>query len=228
MTMHPNDKKLFDEHPAPLWEAWMEMHPAHINCTTPSYGPMMYWIMRAITGPNAVEIGVAQGYTSWFIAQGVKDNNTRFGCDGKYVAIDIGDKRPIFDPWIKDGLPMEFWQTDSLKVTHEMLNEAFPSGIDLIFQDGWHNTEHCMKELELYYPHLKGNGDGYLIMHDIYAYCEEYYKEVMKDPRWNFESVRFLNNYGLAICRKMDGYDHDKVFWPTGDQPDQDLDNPIL
>ena len=40
---------------------------------------------------------------------------------------------------------------DSLTVKPEM----FKKPIDLIFQDGCHETDHCLKELELYYPLLK-------------------------------------------------------------------------
>jgi len=218
--LHPIDEKLFEEYPAPLWEAWMKIHPTHINHTTPYFGPLFYWLLRSLGGVNAIEIGVAQGYSSFFIASAIKDNNTRYAANGKYVAIDVMDKSYIFNPLIKEGLPIEVWTIDSVKVTREMLLKAFPAGIDLIFQDGWHNTEHCLKELEIYYPHLKGNGNGLWVMHDVHSWCEEYYEIVMKDPRWDFsERIRFLNNYGLAICRKMEGYDYNKRHWPQGDQP---------
>ena len=219
-SLHPVDEAIFKEHPSPLWEAWMRIHPTHINHTTPHFGPMLYHIIRAMGCPYAIEIGVAQGYTSFFMASAIRDNNVRYGCNGRYVAIDVMDKHYIFDPLIKEGFPIDVWTTNSLDVKKEQL-ASFPGGIDLIFQDGWHNTKHCLKELELFYPYLKGDGNGYWIMHDVYSYCEEYYNIVMKDPRYKFESVRFLNNYGLAICRKMEGYDYNKKFWPQGDQPEE-------
>lgn len=219
--LHPKDKELFDQYPSSLWEAWMKLHPTHVNHTTPFFGPMLYWITRAIGAHIAVEIGIAQGYTSFFMAAAIKDNNVRYQMKGKYIAIDIKPKQYIFDPLIDQGFPIVFYEKNSLDIN---LDELGGEGkVDLIFQDGWHNTKHCLKELnQLIYPALKDNGNGYLIMHDVYSWCEQYYNIVAKDPKYNFEAVRFLNNYGLAICRKMDNYDHNKVFWPDGDQKEQD------
>jgi hypothetical protein len=28
-----------------------------------------------------------------------------------------------------------------------------------------------------------------------------------------------MENYGLAVCRKMNNYDYNKIHWPNGDQP---------
>jgi len=218
--LHPMDQKIFDDHPSDIWESMMRLHGSHINHTTPHFGPMLYWIIRAIGACNVIEIGVAQGYTSWFMAQAIKDNNIRYSMKGKYVAIDIDDKRPLFDPWKEEGMPVEFWQMNSVEVPEDKLAEC---KWDLIFQDGWHNTKHCTKELEMYYPHLKDNGNGYWIMHDVYSWCEEYYDLVMeKKNEYPFEAIRFLNNYGLAICRNMKNYDHSKRFWPQGDQPESE------
>lgn len=211
--LHPKDKELFDEHPDKIMESIMLHHPSCINGTLPFYGPLLNFLIKASTGVNALEIGVAQGYSSYFMAQAIQYNNARFKHAGKYVGIDIGDKTPLFEDMRRMDLPVEFWHMDSLEALPLMKGREF----DVIFQDGYHNTQHCLKELELFYPMLKGKGDGYLVIHDVYAYCEEYYKIMMKDSRYKFESVRFLNNYGLAICRKMEGYDYDKVFWPEGD-----------
>lgn len=192
----------------------MSDHFAKINTTLPYYGPMLYWITRAIGAHYVLEIGVAQGYSSFFLANAIKDNNERLGMNGKYIGIDFADKKHVETQLKELGLPAEIWHIDSIKVTDDMLK---PYPLDLVFQDGFHNTEHCLKELEIFYPHLKDAGRGYLIAHDVYAYCEEYYRKMISDPRYKFESVRFLENYGLAICRKMDNYDYDHIHWPTGD-----------
>ena len=218
--LHPLDEALFKEYPAPLWESAMRLHHTLINHTTPFFGPLLYWLIRAIGGIDVVEIGIAQGYTSFFMASAVKDNNARYKANGKYVAIDIADKHPIFDPLIERGFPIEVWTINSVAVTQEMIKKTFPTGIDLVFQDGWHNTEHCFKELDIFYPHVKDKGVGYWVMHDVYSWCERFYNKLVKDPRWKLnECVRLMNNYGLAICRKMDNYDYEKIHWIDGDQP---------
>lgn len=219
--LHKLDKEIFDQYPSEIWEAMMKIHPTHINHTTPFFGPMLYWIIRAIGAHTVVEIGIAQGYSSFFMAAAIKDNNIRFQMKGEYIAIDIADKRPLFDPMIAQGYPIRFIQKNSLEVSVEDLGGK--GRVDLIFQDGWHNTKHCFKELDnLIYPALKDNGNGYLIMHDVYSWCEEYYRLVIQDPKYKFEAIRFMNNYGLALCRKMDNYDYAKIHWPDGDQKEED------
>ena len=205
----------FIKYPAPIWESSMSDHFAKINTTLPYYGPMLYWIIRAIGAVNVLEIGVAQGYSSYFMASAIKDNNERQGMNGKYIGVDFADKKHIEIQLKEKGLPAEIWHMDSITMTHEMLQ---PYPLDLVFQDGFHNTEHCMKEMAILYPHIKDAGRGYLVMHDVYAFCEGYYKKLMADPRYDFsEAVRFLHNYGLAITRRMDNYDHDHIHWPDGD-----------
>lgn len=228
--LHPKDKELFDEHPDKIMESIMLHHPSCVNGTLPHYGPLLNFLIKASTGINALEIGVAQGYSSYFIAQAIQYNNQRFNMNGKFIGIDIGDKHDLFKSMQDDGLPVQFIQGDSVEVLPTLKDIKF----DFIFQDGYHNTEHCLKELRLFYPMLKGNGDGYLVIHDVYAQCEEYFKEIIDNNKdnysycsstfdfnkyreWHFEYVRFLNNYGLAICRKMEGYDFTKEFWPDGD-----------
>ena len=223
--LHSVDQVLFNDHASPMWEAAMRLHRTHVNSTTPHFGPLLYWWARAIGACNVMEIGVAQGYTSWFLAEAVKDNGVRYGFKGRYIAVDIGDKTSLFQPMIDDGLPVEVWTMDSKDII------CAPSGgqgviqpgtFDLIFQDGWHNTKFCLNELKYIYPALKPKGDGYLVAHDVYSWCEEYYKIILNDPQYKWESIRLMNNYGLAIMRKMEGYDNNKIHWPQGDQPPED------
>lgn len=209
--LHEADQKEFDQYPAPLWERVMRFHPMHINHTLPFYGPMLYWIIRAATCENVVEIGVAEGYSSFFMASAIADNNTRYGTQGRYYGIDICIRPTYIDPILDRGLPATFIEANSLDITRDMLCDK---PIDLIFQDGCHDLDHCLKELELYYPWVKDKGDGYIIMHDVHYLCEQYFDIIRKDSRYNFEFVRFINNYGLAICRKMDGYDESHRICP--------------
>ncbi len=243
--LHINDKNLFEEHPSLIWESLMKIHPTHINHTTPFFGPLLYWLVRCSGGDMAMEIGVAQGYTSWFMAQGIKDNNRRFQMKGKYIPVDVCPKRYIFDPWKEAGIPVEYWQMDSAKITigpttqyvqvdpenqgkEKLYNPKQTATVkansfDVIFQDGWHNLEHNIKELDQFiYPALKEKGNGYLVIHDTQSWCEKYWKYIdqkIKAGKYKLEFVRFIHNYGLAICRKMDNYDYEKIDWPEGDQP---------
>ena len=224
--LHKVDQELFKNHPCDIWEAMMKLHRSHVNSTTPCFGPLLYWWARAIGAANIMEIGIAQGYTSWFLAEAVKDNGVRYGFKGRYIAVDIADKTPLFQPMIDDGQPIEVWTMDSKDII------CAPSGgkgviqpgtFDMIFQDGWHNTKHCLKELDYIYPALKERGEGYLVAHDVYSWCEDYYKVITTDPKYKWETIRLMNNYGLAIMRKMEGYDYKKIFWPEGDQKDQGI-----
>lgn len=210
--LHELDQDEFNKYPAPLWEVWMKMHTSHINATLPNYGPMLYWFTRGISAKLVVEIGVAEGYTSFFLANAVQDVMIRQGeTNYKYIGIDTHIRAEYTDP-IKNAYSIAaFWEMNSLDVTPNMFNEQ---QIDLIFQDGCHDTDHCLKELELFYPLLKDKGNGYIIMHDVHYLCEEYFEIVRKDNRYKFEYVRMIENYGLAICRKMDNYNYEKKTCP--------------
>lgn len=232
------DLGYFKVHPAPMYEAMTRVNPCEmINSTTPQYGPMLYTIGRAIPAYNVLEIGVAEGWSSGFMAYAVKENNTRFGMNGKYWGLDIGDKKHLQKMHDEAGLPSEFITHEKGSVDfleHEELWPAewrardFAGFFDLIFIDGLHEINYVRREMELVYPLLKGNGNGYLCNHDVYSFMEALWPEILAQqapdiegvmrPRW--ESLRFLENYGFGICRKMEGYDHKKVFWPSGDQKD--------
>jgi len=54
--LHPLDEALFKEYPAPLWESAMRLHHTLINHTTPFFGPLLYWLIRAIGGIDVIEI----------------------------------------------------------------------------------------------------------------------------------------------------------------------------
>lgn len=224
----------FDQYPAPVYEALCRLNPAEsINSTTPFYGPLLYTIARAIGAHRVLEIGVAQGWTSGFLAWAVQENNVRYGAGGQFWAIDIDDKAYIQKNHDALKLPSSFIHHPEGSVhflEHPELwpAEWGPEAFDLIFIDGLHETNYVRRETELVYPLLKGNGNGYLVHHDVYAFMEKLWPEIVAQtapdkegvlrPRW--EHMRFLNNYGLGLLRKMEGYDHKKQFWPDGDQKD--------
>jgi len=212
--LHPEDKKYFEKYPAPIFELLVRNHYIQINHTTPFYGILLYSIIRAIQALSVAEIGVGYGWCSYFMAMAVKENMTRYQANGRYLAIDIsGRPKNLFDLMEKDGLPVKFIQCNSLEIKSK--DYIFENRkLDLIFQDGNHETKHCFKELDEIYPALKDNGNGYLICHDTNAWCEEYFKALRKDPRYKFEYISFPQNYGLTFFRNMANYDYDKIRFP--------------
>jgi len=232
-ALHPNDQAYFNEFPSPMYEAMTRLNAGELNGTTPHYGPMLYTIGKAVGAINALEIGVARGWSAGFMAWAVKENNSRYAMNGKYYGLDCSGKTDLQEAHIKMGLPSVFIQDKKGSVHYlENQKEWYPEMFDLIFIDGWHNNKYVQRELELVYPLLKGRGDGYLCFHDIYAFVEESWPKfidrvapdvvgVMR-PAW--ENIRFAQNYGFGILRKMEGYDHSKVYWPSGDQKDAECD----
>jgi hypothetical protein len=222
--------------PAPMWEAMTRLNPCEvINSTTPQYGPLLYSIARSIPAFRVLEIGIAEGWSSGFMAWAVKENNTRFTMNGRFYGLDCSDKSRIQVAHDEIELPSTFIQHEKGSVDfleHRELwpddwKNADPAGFfDLIFIDGLHQVDYVRREIELVYPLLKGNGSGYLCNHDVYSFMESLWPEIVKQtapdcqgvehPRW--EHIRFLENYGFGIMRKMEGYDYKKQFWPDGDQ----------
>ena len=230
------DLGYFKIYPAPMWEAMLRLLPCeNINSTTPHYGPILYTIGRAIPAFNVLEIGIAEGYSSGFMAWAVQENNTRYAHKGRFWGLDISDKSHVQKRHDEVNLPSTFIQHDKGSVDFLEHRELWPAEwrdadsqgfFDLIFIDGLHEANYVRREIELVTPLLKGNGTGYLVNHDVYAFMEALWPEIVAQqapdkngvmrPRW--EHIRFLENYGLGIMRNMEGYDHDKVFWPSGDQ----------
>lgn len=218
----------FDEYPAPMYEAMCRLNPTEfINGTTPHYGPLLYNLARITGAHYALEIGIAEGWSSGFMSWGVYENNKRFAANGRFYGLDIDDKSLIQKAHDEVGLPSTFihhkpGSVDWLK-SQKLIT---PDSLHLVFIDGLHYGPYVEQEVDLIYPLLKGNGDGYLVLHDVYAFIENTWPKIVARqapdingimrPAW--EHMRFLPNYGLGILRKMEGYDHNKVFWPDGDQ----------
>lgn len=210
---HEKDLEYFSDHPAPLMELIHSKHFTNINSTLAFFGPMLYFLVRAFGSEQVLEIGHAEGYSSWYLANAIKDNATRFKMeDNRYYGIDIVQTESVKEK-LKD-LPAVVMNLDSMKITPETFKDIT---FDLIFQDGNHDTEHVLYELKTLYPQLKGEGRGYWIFHDCYGPAEEGFQEVLKlikNGTYNFEFVRlFDSNYGMAIMRKMEGYDESKRYW---------------
>jgi len=148
------------------------------------------------------------------MASACKDNAVRHGHNSMYYGVDIADKSELIKAINDRGVPAKLVQKNSLDCVHSDFDNEM---LELVFIDGWHSTGHVLKEMEIFYPMLKGGGAGYYVMHDVYAWCEDAFKEVRKRYP-NDECIRFLQNYGLAIFRKMEGYDHNKIYWPDGAQ----------
>jgi hypothetical protein len=209
------DMDYFKIYPAPMFEAMFNQHIGPCNSTTPYYGPLLYWLCRAVNALNVMEIGMAQGWSSFFMASAVKDTGVRNGVEGMYYGVEISDCTELFDRMKARGVNAKHIHKDSLKLIPADWDNKF---LDVVYQDGWHSTEYVLDELAILAPYLKDNGNGYWVMHDVYSWCEEGFAEVKKrHPNW--ECVRFLTNYGLAIFRNMDNYDYKKKYWDGPQKP---------
>lgn len=213
---HPKDVEYFTEFPSPIMETIHSTHFTNINSTITFFGPMLYFFARAIEAHRILEIGHAEGYTSWYLANAVKDNGLRYQVsDGMYYGIDIIQTEKTRDNILsKDPtLPIQIINMDSMTLKPDTFGDK---KFDMIFQDGCHDREHVLYELEAMYPALRGEGFGYWVAHDVYGPAEETFNELIPDltTKYNFEWCRiWSSSYGLAILRKMDGYDPNKRFW---------------
>lgn len=202
---HPLDIEYFKEYRAPIMEHIHSAHYTNVNSTISFFGPMLYFFLRAIGAEQVLEIGMAEGYTSWYLANAIKDNATRYKMHGNmYYGMDILDRSEVVKPKLDAaGLPNRILQMDSILLTPETFKDI---RFDVIFQDGAHDRDHVVHEIDVLYPQLKGEGNGWLICHDVYGPAEEGVAEVIKNPKYNWEYVRICEIYGIAILRKMDGY----------------------
>ena len=216
MLTHERDIEYFNDFPAPIARTVQEMHHTNINSTIPHFGPMLYFLTREIGAEQVLEIGHAEGYTSHYLAHAVKDNATRFQMAGnKYYGVDInpGLSDRVRTALEAQGLPVDIRTMDSMTLKPDTFGDVM---FDLIFQDGCHETDHVVYELETMYERLKGQGKGYWIMHDVFGPAEEGFhavKKLIDAGRFNFEYCRIFTPYGLGIFRKMDGWDESKRHW---------------
>jgi len=214
------DLGYFSEFKSPIFEASCKDHiDTVINHSTPYYGPLMYWIVRSCDANFAVEIGVCKAYSSYFIAAGIKDNMVRHGCAGQYYGVDISGELPTLEAKLREkDLPVTMLQMDSWDMTHATFGN---NPIGFAFVDGWHSEQHILKEVDLLYPMLKNGGHGYLAIHDTYGWVCKPMQKIMNNPKYKWEYIRFFNNYGFTLLRKMEDYHEDPdAIWPQGPEPD--------
>ena len=204
----PRDIEDFYEHPSQIMANMQRLHFTNVNSTIPYFGPILYFLIRQFTCDRVLEIGHAEGYTSFYMAQGVKDNAIRFGLkDNMYFGIDIVQTESTREKLVAAGLPVTVENKDSMTLSKDWHPEVT---FDLIFQDGAHDLEHIMYEWEVLWPRLRTGGGGYFLMHDVYGPGELGCQAVLDKIRREkipVEFIRFGGMYGLLIIRKLEGYD---------------------
>jgi len=218
-----NDDGYFAQYPAPIFEASCKDHiDTVINHSTPYYGPLLYWLVRSCGATYVAEVGVCKGWASYFMASGVKDNMTRWavGENGQYYGIDTsGYTKELQEMMREKGLPVTMIQKDSYDlVPEDFKNDKF----GLVFIDGWHSRQHLLKEVDFFYPKIHDTGRGYMVIHDCYGWVLEATLEVINNPKYKWEHIRFFDNCGLAILRRMDNYEErtQANTWKEGPQDD--------
>ena len=171
MITHEKDIEYFTQYPAPILELLQSTHITNINSTISFFGPMIFFLIRALGCEQVLEIGHAEGYTAYYMAHAIKDNGVRFGMkNNRYYGIDIVQTETTREKLEKAELPVTILNLDSMKLTSETF-KGIP--FDLIFQDGSHKTDHILHEFDTLWPQLKDKGKGYFIQHDVYGPGEE-------------------------------------------------------
>ena len=214
MIKHPKDIEYFETYPAPVMEHIHKLHYTNVNSTITFFGPMLYFMLRALVSERVLEIGHAEGYTAHYLAHAVKDNGVRFGMkDNMYYGVDIVQTDKVRAALDAEGLPNTLINIDSALITPDTFKDIT---FDVVFQDGAHDTEHVLHEIKTLWPQLRGDGKGYWIFHDCYGPAEEGFREVKKLIEagvFKCEWIRIDCIYGLAILRKIDNYDQNKKHW---------------
>ena len=211
---YEKDIEYFTEFTAPVMENVQRMHFTNINSTIPYFSPMLYFLVRQFGCEQVLEIGHAEGYSSFYLAHGVKDNAIRFGMAGNhYYGIDIVQTESTRERLEKEGLPVTILNKDSMTLD----KNTFPNLVfDLIFQDGNHDAEHVVYEFNTMWGQLKDKGDGYWVAHDAagpaWHGCNEI-KRLLKERNEPHEIITLGGSYGLMIIRKMRNFDYNDNPW---------------
>lgn len=188
-------------------EGYNKNHPALWQPNTTCWGNIliMYPMCHIYGFKNILEIGQAEGYSSWYLAHAAKENH------GTFLAIDIVDTwgRPHepFGYSLKryfegEMLPCRFIQADT-KQMKEIPDYAH-GGLDLIdfcYIDGEHKTDTILHEVyDLIMPKMRKDGFGFLCFDDVIDMGAEGAWEVLcKDPQ--FEHLTLHPNGGFGILR---------------------------
>jgi len=214
LLWHERDLEYFTQYSEPVMANVQRMHITNVNSTIPYFGPMLYFLVRQFGSEQVLEIGHAEGYSSFYLAHGVKDNAIRFGMKGNhYYGIDIVQTERVREQLEAEGLPVTIINKDSTTLDdNSFLDVVF----DMIFQDGCHDAEHVLHEFNAMWKRLKGQGNGYWIAHDCYGPAEDGCNlliKKIKDENIPVEYIRLGGMYGLLIIRKMENYDYNKRYW---------------
>ena len=212
---HPKDIEYFKEYPAPLMELFHSAHFTNINATDSFFGCMLYFLIRAFRCQKVLEIGSAEGYSAWYMANGVRDNSIRHNFkDVMYYGIDIIKIAEVEKILTDHCLPNTMLPIDTITLGKEVFEDT---KFDLVFQDGCHEATHVFHEFKTLWPLLKGNGLGYWIMHDTRGPAEEGYKRILEYIKQENIDIQHINLdegiYGLGMFRKMEGFDYSKKLW---------------
>lgn len=169
-------------------------HPSKDCNFTCTYFPLLIYLFAKIHGSkNILEIGSAEGYSSYYLAEVAKENN------GMYFGIDINQGLCDRVDKLLEDLPHKMICAN----TKELKEIDFIDSIDIAWIDGEHTTEAVMHEIELIYPLLKDRGFGFIFLHDIVDMgVSGAWLKLKNDPR--FESIGLEANYGLGILRKLE------------------------
>lgn len=203
------DIEYFRDYPAPLMELLQEKHFTPINHTIPFYSPMFYFLARALCCEQVLEIGTAEGYSSFYLAHAVKDNGARFGMTGNhFYGIDIAQTERVQETLVSLGLPATIIKMDSMDLTPDTFKGIV---FDAIFQDGSHHTENVVHEFKTLWPQLKGKGKGYWLAHDClpsrHPEVGEGFKEIKRmidSGEVKAEYIQLVDIWGLALIRKLE------------------------
>ena len=211
---HDRDIEYFQSHAAPVMENMQRMHFTNINSTIPYFGPMLYFLVRQFGCEQILEIGHAEGYSSFYLAHGINDNATRFQMWGNhYYGIDIVQTDRTREKLEAEGLPVTILNKDSMTLDAN----TFPGKVfDMIFQDGCHDEEHVVYEFDAMWPQLKDKGCGYWVAHDAEGPAWEgcnTIKRLLKEREIPHEVITLGGSYGLMIIRKMEGFDYNDNPW---------------
>lgn len=176
------------------------------NMTDAYHPPMCYLIASMYGFKNILEIGVAEGYGAWILANAARE------AGGRYLGIDIlpvwdALREPFGVPMTRyfegEMLPAKFLQSDTKLLTEipSYVNGGLDV-IDLAYIDGEHKTDTILHEVyDLIYPKLSGNGWGYICLDDVVDMGAEGAWAVLKEDK-RFEAVGFHPNGGFGILRK--------------------------
>lgn len=211
-NQHPKDAEYFEDYPAPIMELIHSAHFTNINATNSFFGCMLYFLIRAFRCQKVLEIGSAEGYSAWYIANAIKDNSVRHNLkNSMYYGVDIIKTDSVRKILTDRGLPNTLLKLDSINLTKETFKDI---QFDLVFQDGCHEADHVLHEFKTLWPQLRGNGLGYWVAHDVMGPAEEGYKRILKYVEQNNIPLQNVvldeGIYGLSIFRNMEGYNDRK------------------